>query len=100
MFQRCFQSVSKVSLGSFKKLSRCFKKVSCCMALIAASRAEGGLVFEKLKLSDYQLTKTMTSCCGSFAACDITSVIHSVLVFLIFVFEFLFLNFFFFECED
>ena len=22
----------------------CFKKVSCCMALIAASRAEGGLV--------------------------------------------------------
>ena len=37
-FQGCFQSVSR-------KLSRCLKKVSCCMALIAASRAEGGLVF-------------------------------------------------------
>ena len=38
MFQKCFKDVSG-------KLSRCFKKVSCCMALIAASRAEGGLVF-------------------------------------------------------
>jgi len=34
---RCFKEVSR-------KLSGCFKKVSCCMALIAASRAEGGLV--------------------------------------------------------
>ena len=38
VFQRCFKKVSR-------KLSGCFKKVSCCMALIAASRAEGGLVF-------------------------------------------------------
>ena len=37
VFQRCFKEVSR-------KLSRCFKKVSCFMALIAASRAEGGLV--------------------------------------------------------
>ena len=37
VFQRCFKDVSI-------KLSGCFKKVSCCMALIAASRAEGGLV--------------------------------------------------------
>ena len=55
MFQESFNGVSgklhgcymKV-LGCFKeasrKLSGCFKKVSCCMALIAASRAEGGLV--------------------------------------------------------
>ena len=38
VFQRCFKEVSR-------KLSRCFKKVSCRMALIAASRAEGGLVW-------------------------------------------------------
>ena len=37
VFPECFKEVSR-------KLSRCFKKVSCCMALIAASRAEGGLV--------------------------------------------------------
>ena len=37
VFQRCFKEVSR-------KLSRCFEKVSSCMALIAASRAEGGLV--------------------------------------------------------
>ena len=37
VFQRCFKEVSR-------KLSGCFKKFSCCMALIAASRAEGGLV--------------------------------------------------------
>ena len=34
MFPKCFQKVSR-------KLSKCFKKVSCCIALIAASRAEG-----------------------------------------------------------
>ena len=39
-----FKGVSRVFHGSFKKLSRCFKKVSYYMALIAASRAEGGLV--------------------------------------------------------
>ena len=46
-FRRCFmifKGVSRVFQGSFKKTSKCFKKVSCCMALIAASRAEGGLV--------------------------------------------------------
>ena len=37
VFQECFERVSR-------KLSRCFKKVSCCMAIIAAARAEGGLV--------------------------------------------------------
>ena len=37
MFQAFFKEVSR-------KRSRCLKKVSCCMALIAASRAEGGLV--------------------------------------------------------
>ena len=38
VFQRCFKEVSR-------NLSRCFKKgVLCCMALIAASRAEGALV--------------------------------------------------------
>ena len=34
----------KVFQGSFNKTFKVFKKVSCCMALIAASRAEGGLV--------------------------------------------------------
>ena len=44
-FQGCFKSVSKVFQGNLKNtISRCFKKVSCCMALIAASQAEGGLV--------------------------------------------------------
>ena len=43
-----FKGVSRVFQRSFKKVSKklliCFKKVSFCMALIAASRAEGGLV--------------------------------------------------------
>ena len=38
VFPECFKEVSR-------KLLRCFKKVSCCMALNAASRAEGWLVF-------------------------------------------------------
>ena len=44
-FQGCFmifKSVSRLFQGSFQGVS---KEVSCCMALIAASRAEGGLVF-------------------------------------------------------
>ena len=49
MFQGCFTEISGVCQEFFKDVSRkfqgCFKKVSCCMALIAASRAEGGLVF-------------------------------------------------------
>ena len=72
MFSGCFKEVSRVFHGSFmeEKVSRMFlrvfhdfqgffmvfleifkktfkvfqKKVSCCMTLIAASRAEGGLV--------------------------------------------------------
>ena len=40
-FQGCFQSVSRRFQENFKGVS---KKVPCCMALIAASRAEGGLV--------------------------------------------------------
>ena len=50
-FQGCFKGVSwflRVFPECFKevsmKSSRCFKKVSYYMALIAASRAEGGLV--------------------------------------------------------
>ena len=38
VFQWCFKEFSK-------KNSRCFREVSSCMALIAATRAEGGLVF-------------------------------------------------------
>ena len=48
MFQGCFmifKDVSRGFQGSFKKTFKMFQKVSCCMALIAASRAEGGLVF-------------------------------------------------------
>ena len=37
VFPECFNEVSR-------KLSRCVKKVSCCMALMAASRAQGGHV--------------------------------------------------------
>ena len=47
MFPGCFmifKGVSRVFQGSFKIAFKVFKKVSCCMALIAASRAEGGLV--------------------------------------------------------
>ena len=40
----CNQGVSRVFQVSFKKTLKVFQKVSCCMALIAASRAEGGLV--------------------------------------------------------
>ena len=41
-FQGCFQSVSRRCQENFKGVS---KKVPCCMALIAASRAEGRLIF-------------------------------------------------------
>ena len=54
MFQGCLMKVSweRKFHGCFKSFSKKFqenvqgvsKKVSCCMALIAASRAEGGLV--------------------------------------------------------
>ena len=41
MFQGCFKSFSKKFQENVQGVS---KKVSCCMELIAASRAEGGLV--------------------------------------------------------
>ena len=47
MFQWCFmifKGVSRVFHGSFKKTFKVFQKILYCMALIAASRAEGGLV--------------------------------------------------------
>ena len=54
MFPVCFKSdyqyVLKVFQVCSKKLSGRFKKVSCCMVLIAASRAEGGLVFFNFKI--------------------------------------------------
>ena len=40
-FQGCFQSVSRKFQENFQGVS---KKVLCCMALIAASQAEEGLV--------------------------------------------------------
>ena len=47
----CFNGVSRVLQLCFKdvskKCSMCLKEVSCCMALIAATGAEGGLVFVK-----------------------------------------------------
>ena len=52
-FKKCFEEVSRVeSVKGFrenfkKKFQGCFKNVSmqfCCMDLIAATRAEGGLV--------------------------------------------------------
>ena len=67
VFQASFKGVEegvkvilRESLGSYKgglrvfqryikevlrKYSRCYKEVSCCMALIAATRAEGGIVY-------------------------------------------------------
>ena len=46
MFQGCFmiKGVSRVFQGSFKKTFKVFQESFMCMALIAASRAEGGLV--------------------------------------------------------
>ena len=46
MFQGSFmiKGVSRVFQGSFKKTFKVFKESFMCMALIAASRAEGGLV--------------------------------------------------------
>ena len=47
-FKGCFMEVSMLFPKCLKEVSRqfsrCFKVVSCCMALIAATRAEGGLV--------------------------------------------------------
>ena len=47
MFQGCFiiKGVSRVSQVSFKKTFKVFQESFMCIALIAASRAEGGLVF-------------------------------------------------------
>ena len=53
MFQGCFmilKAVSKVFQGSFKKNFKVFRKSFMCMALIAASRPEGGLVFLHIKI--------------------------------------------------
>ena len=49
MFQGCFmiKGVSRVFQGSFKKTFKVFQESFMCMALIAASRAEGGLVFKE-----------------------------------------------------
>ena len=45
-FFMIFKGVFRVFQGCFKRTFKVFqKRVSCCMALIAASRAEGGLVF-------------------------------------------------------
>ena len=43
-FQGCLKGVYRLFQGSFNKTFKVLKKVSCCMAPIAASRAEGGLV--------------------------------------------------------
>ena len=47
-FKGCFMEVSMLFPKCLKEVSRqfsrCFKVVSCCMALIAATRAEGWLV--------------------------------------------------------
>ena len=49
MFQGCFmiKGVSRVFQGTFKKTFKVFQKNFMSMALIAASRAEGGLVYNK-----------------------------------------------------
>ena len=54
MFKGCFMEVSmlfpKCLKAVSRQFSRCFKVVSCCMALIAATRAEGGLVSSNTNL--------------------------------------------------
>ena len=45
MFQGCFKSFSKKSQENVQSV---LKKVSCCMALIAASGAEEGLVLNSI----------------------------------------------------
>ena len=47
VFQLCFKEDSVL-----RQLSRCFKVVSFCITLIAASRAEGGLVQKCLKFKN------------------------------------------------
>ena len=37
MFERCFKE-------EYVHCSKCFKEVSCCMSIIAATQAEGGIV--------------------------------------------------------
>ena len=51
-----FKDVARVFQGSFKKTFKVFKKVSGFMALIAASRAEGGLVEVGVGLWQYLFT--------------------------------------------
>ena len=41
-FKECFKGVSR-------RFLRCFKEVLCCMTLIAATQAEGGLVTESIE---------------------------------------------------
>ena len=45
-----FTGVPRVFQGSFKKTLKVFQKSFMCMALIAASRPEGGLVFLHIKI--------------------------------------------------
>ena len=58
-FQGCSGSVSKVFKKVSRKLSGCFKKVSCCMVAIVAARAEGGLVMigsaQRKRTSQYRI---------------------------------------------
>ena len=54
LYQRCFYEVSRVfkdsvecvSRNCHKGVSKMFVKFCCCMDLIAATQAEGGLVFK------------------------------------------------------
>ena len=53
VFEGSFKNFFKVFQRSLKLLCGCFKvvlffKVYCCMSLIAATRAEGGLVYFEL----------------------------------------------------
>ena len=59
-----FKGVSRVFQGSFKKTFKVFQKSFMCMALIAASRAEGGLVF-LLKTKLNKLNYLLDQLCNS-----------------------------------
>ena len=79
-FQKSFKEVSTGCRGSFKRVSMmcpvsqgcykkrflgvsrvcqgCFKDIVCCMALIAAIRAEGGLVYRRISVRVFMCEHT------------------------------------------
>ena len=67
-FHGSLKDVLKVLPGRVSgKCSRCFIEISCCMALIAPSQAEGGLVCKAMFMWELGLGSKKYSACKNFS---------------------------------